>query len=149
MTQSLGLGLPVAGQAVRWSGYLVPPRSDNYTLSVLLLHASASVYIDGLLVFDSGDGSGDGAGSGAGTGTGTGAGGGIQLTLPLAAETPYEIEVSASVAPAAYNFPVSLELVWSTPTVKQHRVPQFFLYPDGAEDLAGAPFPVAVNQPIP
>jgi hypothetical protein len=118
-------GLSV-GQSVLWEGYLTTPRTDAFSLTLKAEHISGLIYLDGELVFDSSSG--------------------VQVALLLRDDAAYALRVEASVAPQAFNRPVSLKLVWSTPTVKQHAVPRFFLY-SGAADVAFSPFNVAVNAP--
>lgn len=127
-TDGHSIGMVSTGQFVRWEGYVVPPRDDQYTFLALTVHMNASVYIESELVFDT---SAD-----------------IALVIHLLPDVAYEIRIEAQVLPMAYNMPVSIELVWQTPTVKQSQVGQFFLYPS-AENLAYSPFPVIVDGHIP
>jgi hypothetical protein len=118
-------GLSV-GQSVRWEGYLTTPRTDAFSFSLKAVHITGLVYLDGELVFDSASG--------------------FQASMLLRDDAAYALRIEASVMPQAYNRPVSLELTWQTPTVKEHVVSRFFLY-SGAEDVAFSPFNVSVNAP--
>ena len=146
------IGDPGSGQSVRWSGFIVPPRTDTYTFRALLTHMNATVYVDDVLVFDSSsEQSGLGhesLGTGSSSSSSSAAATSSVVPIALAKETSYEIEVFAWVSPASYFLPVAIELVWETPVVVQQRVQQFFLYP-GALELASSPYPVAVDGPVP
>ena len=41
------------GQSVLWTGFIVPPRSEDYSIQLRLVGMSGSIYIDNVLVFDS------------------------------------------------------------------------------------------------
>jgi hypothetical protein len=114
---------------------------------------NATVYVDGVLVFDSSSSSSSSSeqlGRDQGGVPSSSSSSSATTTVPsvLVAETAYEIEVFAWVNPASYFQPVAIELVWETPVVVQQRVQQFFLYP-GALELASSPYPVAVDGPVP
>lgn len=111
------------GQAIQWNGFLVSPRSDEYTFAVWARHLNASVYLDSALVFDSAH----------------------QITQPatLTQFASYEIRVEAVVSPQAFNAPTALTLAWSSPTVLWTVVPGFYLY-DSAIEVPLSPFPVRV-----
>ena len=46
-------GLRKTGQFIRWSGFLLSPRSDSFMFRVLAAKMATSLYIDNQLVFDS------------------------------------------------------------------------------------------------
>ena len=119
--------LKSAGQSVSWSGYVVTPRTDVYSFVASTVRMGASIWVDGRLVFDSAAG--------------------IAVSVQLTSEAAYEIQVDAAVD-ADSTGPVSIELRWFTPTVKETVVPAFFLY-EAAHDVAHSPFPVVVGEPIP
>jgi hypothetical protein len=131
--------LSVAGQSVRWEGYLVAPRSDTFRIVAAAQHLNASVYIDEVLVFDSLAG--------------------VTQPVQLVLDAAYAIRVIAS---SSANTGASgadsadsakdnggakwIDLRWSTATVREYTVPTFFLY-DSAAPIVHSPFAVTVAAP--
>jgi len=109
------------GSSVRWEGYLLSPRTDAFTLVVRSLYINASIFLDDELVFDSG-------------------GTGVSLPSALRLGAAYRIVVVASSDAAGAK---SAQLRWSSASIQEHTIPQFFLY-DSAAEVALSPFPVAV-----
>jgi len=85
----------------------------------------ASIYIDSNLVFDSKYN--------------------ISIPINLFAESVYRIIVEANTIPAEYSKPISIEMVWSTGTMRWSKVPSFFLY-DSATNIQNSPFHVTIGS---
>ena len=125
LSASKSIPLSGAGQSVRWDGYLVSPRSDVFQIAARARNLNVSVYLDDVLVFDS---------------IGT-----PSVPTALVLDAAYQLRIIATAEPVANSVVMerSVELRWSTPTVREYPVPQFFLY-DSAAEIALSPFPVAV-----
>jgi hypothetical protein len=122
------LELQNAGQSVQWTGFLVAPRTDKFSLFALTSRVNASVFLDGQLVHSSSMP-------------------GSLHPVALIANAAYAIRVVASaVAYGDYHHHAmarSVDLQWATPTIRPYTVPTFFLYPDAAE-VHFSPFSVTV-----
>jgi hypothetical protein len=112
------------GQTVRWDGYVIAPRTDTFSFATWLVHMNSTIYIDSVIVYDSLSM--------------------ISQPFDFAVDSAYEIVVEAIVSPEGHNAPVSIQLMWSTPTIKWTSVPSFFLF-DAASDIVLSPFPVTVT----
>ena len=115
----------LAGQSIRWDGYLLSPLTDTFQFACWMQHMDASIYIDSILVFDSKYN--------------------ISIPINLFAESVYRIIVEANTIPAEYSKPISIEMVWSTGTMRWSKVPSFFLY-DSAINIQNSPFHVAIGS---
>lgn len=115
---------PQTGQSVRWEGYLVPPRTARYTLTVAAQGVQAMIFIDSQLVFDSLSK--------------------ISRTVDMLASAAYAIKMIVTSAAGSAGMKTA-ELRWSSPSIRQTSVSQFFLY-DGAQEVAHSPFPVVVSS---
>jgi hypothetical protein len=113
-----------AGQSVRWSGYLVAPRSDSFHIVAVVQNLNVTVFLDSVLLFDNSLG--------------------LSNSISLVADASYALIVVASRDPSALQAVVSIDLRWSTAGVREHTVPTFFLF-DSAKEVALSPFPVRVN----
>lgn len=114
------------GQSVIWSGFLVAPRSDQFTFSADSNNLNVSVYLDDVLVFDNKRE--------------------LQsIPVTLKQSSSYAIRVEASSMKREENDLVYLDLLWSTPTVRSHSISEFFLYPK-ASNIGVGSFPVTVFQ---
>lgn len=113
-----------SGQSVIWTGFVSPPRSDIYQFAIRSVGMSGSVYIDGVLVFDTFQK--------------------ISESIDFLSQASYKIVVKASVDYAASMSPVSIDLLWKTRVVKWTKIPSFFLF-DSAEPVYMSPFPVMVG----
>jgi hypothetical protein len=115
-----------AGQSVRWSGYLVAPRSDSFRIVAAVENLKVTVFLDSVLLFDSWQG--------------------LANSVSLVADSSYALTVIASREPTALSEGggVSIDLRWSTAGVREHTVPTFFLF-DSAKEVALSPFPVRVD----
>lgn len=133
-SHALGNGMFVpltgAGQSVRWDGYLVSPRTDTFHLVARANNLNVSVYLDDVLVFDTFAG--------------------IDEPVKLVLDAAYHLRLVASshnnqalLQQGEENVSKSIDLRWSTPTVREYPVPTFFLY-DSAQDVVLSPFPVTV-----
>lgn len=111
------------GSYVRWDGFVVAPRTEEFLFTVQTVNLNATVYIDSFLVFDSAKS--------------------LSFPISLVFGSAYTIAVTASSSPNRYNAPASLTLLWSANTLRQSVVDQFFLF-DSAEEIPLSPFPVAV-----
>lgn len=117
-----------AGQSVRWDGYLVSPRTDVFHLVARARNLKVSLYLDEVLVFDTAMA--------------------ISEPVKLVLDAAYRIRIVAS----SHNNLIggqelvakSIDLRWSTPTVREYPVPAFFLY-DSAQDVVLSPFAVVVD----
>jgi len=118
--------LSKGGQSIRWDGYLISPRNDYFGIVARSINLNSSVYIDDVLVFDTVSG--------------------ISASVAMLQDSAYHIRVVTSAAPTLNQAPVarSIDLRWSTATVRENPIPQFFLY-DSAEEIALSPFPVNVT----
>jgi hypothetical protein len=128
----------MAGQYIRWDGYLVPPRSDEFRLKIVGDRINATIYVESVLVFDSHVVSGGGDGDGDGIGIGL-----IEYPVSLMDSSAYRVTVEVSIAPSEQSFPSSMKLLWSTPSNKWSIIPGYFLY-DSADAISFSPFPVEV-----
>lgn len=123
MSLSPVLNLVEMGQSIRWTGFLIAPRTDNFRLTMVVRNLNATIYFDNALVFDSWTQ--------------------ISYEVSLIQHSAYalRIEVATNVL---HEIEVSGSLLWSTPSVRQHPVSTFFLYTD-AEDFPLSPYPVVVS----
>lgn len=115
----------LAGQSIRWDGYLLSPKTDTFEFACWMQHMDASIYIDSTLVFDSSYN--------------------ISIPINLFAESSYRITIEANTIPNQYSKPISIELVWSTGLMRWTKVPSFFLY-DSATVIQNSPFHVQVGN---
>lgn len=111
-----------SGQSIRWEGYLVSPRTDIFTISADITNANATIFIDSVLVFDNW--------------------GSVSLPLTFVADAAYELRIVLKSA-IQDALPVSINLIWSTPSVRRHSISQVYLYPQ-ANNVHLSPFPVIV-----
>ena len=125
LDSSSTIPLKITGQSIRWDGYIVAPLTDTFQFACWLQHMDASVYIDSSLVFDSKYS--------------------ISTPIALLADSAYRIVVEANIVPAEYSKPVSIELAWSTGTIRLSKVPSFFLF-DSAFDVQNSPFHVQIGD---
>ncbi len=69
---------------------------------------------------------------------------GLAEKFSFVAEAAYEIVITATVAAQRAPGAVSVDFTWRSDTVREHTVPQFFLF-DSAQEIALSPFPVSVS----
>jgi hypothetical protein len=121
------LHMMIAGQAIQWSGYLVAPRTDRYSISMTLKNMNASIFLDHILIFDNIAG--------------------ILNPVNLIQNAAYRIRVEAGTRIQSdwISLALSATLVWSTENMRLHPISQFFLYSRFAE-LPLSPFPVVVSD---
>ena len=121
-------------QSIRWSGYLLAPRSDLYNISVEAENVHAQIFLDELLVYDASHISFKSSTKF------------VEVPTELQAGSAYAIRIIAKISNTigSTNAAVSINLVWSTPTVPFHSISEFFLYPD-AYEIPFSPFPVHVH----
>jgi hypothetical protein len=123
----MGKAVPVSsgGQSVRWVGYIVSPRTDYFTIVARTQNLDVSIYIDDALVFDTVAG--------------------LSQPVSMLQDAAYRIRVVAAVGAneGSAEMTRSIDLRWSTYTVREYPIPQFFLY-DSATEIALTPFPVVV-----
>ena len=115
----------LAGQSIRWDGYILSPLTDTFRFACWMQHMEATIYIDSTLVFDSISN--------------------ISVPIDLLAESTYKIIIEANILPAEYSKPVSIELAWATGTMRWSKIPSFFLY-DSATNIQNSPFHVAIGS---
>lgn len=130
-TPTTGNTLAFSSGYIRWSGYLVSPRTDIFTFAVHTKHLNATVYIDSGLVYDSVTG--------------------ITNSVALTTNAAYQIVVEAwinALSSAAPYEAAFIELVWSTPVIQPPAlINRYYLY-DSANEIAYSPFPVNVNATL-
>jgi hypothetical protein len=121
-------------QSIRWTGYLVSPLSDLFTISVQTENLHVQVFLDQQLIFDNSPMSVFDLSPV------------VSRRVTLLQDSAYSIriigQISSSVA-AEMN-PVSLNLGWSTNTVPFHTISTTYLY-SGADEIPFSPFPVQVQ----
>jgi hypothetical protein len=116
------------GQSVRWQGYLVAPRNDEFFIYANVQNMNVTIFIDQELVFDSLHN--------------------IRKSLPLTGLSAYEIIVLAQVRPTIMEKDViSIDLKWSSWNIQDQIISSFFLY-DSAEEVQFSPFQVEVSPDL-
>lgn len=129
LSQNNVVPLRQGGQSVRWDGYLLSPRNDVFYLVARAQNLNVSIYLDDDLVFDTLAG--------------------IEAPVRLVQDAAYHIRIIASAVAVrsdqagAVEVERAIDLRWSTATVREYPIPQFFLY-DSATEIALSPFPVVV-----
>jgi hypothetical protein len=132
-SDTVSVPLRGSGQFVRWTGYLVAPRTDDFKIFVRSTNANTTVHIDSQLVFDNIRA--------------------VKKSVSMVQDATYKIVVHARVESsiAAENEvfapPVGVQLVWSTVTIKEYEIPSFFMYPE-AQPVQLSPFPVNVSSAL-
>jgi len=114
----------LTAQSARWEGYLVAPKTDTYTFETAHRNVAVIVYVDEHLVLDSESDT--------------------VVSISLQRSVAYMIRVEAR-SSLTKPHEASLELLWSTPTLKPTRIPRYFLH-DSAKAVAFSPFPVSVTN---
>jgi hypothetical protein len=137
------VNLPVSsalGSGVIWTGYIVSPVSDNFTLTLMAFNLNASITCNGVLVYDQ-------AANKRPT---------TSIKSQFVANAAYEIVIRAYTTSSSVTTPQSqlhaqqpnkvpraLSLRWSTANMATRPVPGFYLYP-AAEEINLSPFPINV-----
>lgn len=118
--------LRAAGQSIRWSGYLVAPRTDLFFITAHTMNLNVTVYLDGKMVFD--------------THTTE------PLPVPFIVDAAYEIivEVKVESSLASSDLRRSIDLRWYTILLpRESTIPTFYMY-HAADEVVLSPFPVTV-----
>lgn len=123
--QSQILSLVRMGQSIRWTGYVVAPRTDTYRIAFdNVQNLNVTIYVDQRVVFDQAQA--------------------ISHPVSLVQHAAYAIRIEASTN-VVQGETLSGRLVWSTATVRPHPIASFFLYTD-AEEFPLSPYPVTVHD---
>jgi len=112
----------LTAQSLRLDGYLVAPKTDTFSFRAVARHVDVTIFIDDVLVFDTALG--------------------LSTAVPLLRGTAYLLRVEAR-SELAETHEASLEVLWSSPTLREARVPKYFLH-DKATSIAFSPFAVDV-----
>lgn len=120
-------------QSIRWTGFLLSPRSDVFNISAVVENMDVSIFLDEILVFEKHFLQPRNEAN-------------LLIPTALQAGSSYAIRIIAKIpsAIASQNLPVSINLGWSTAVVPFHGISSFFLYPY-ADEIPLSPFPVKVH----
>ena len=110
-------------QSIVWSGFVVIPLTDSYTLLALVRNMNATIQIDGEIVFDTYSN--------------------MVKSMNMVQNSVYSIRITG-ISSHKKRDPVSLSLMWSTSTMRQSVIPRTFLY-DSAEMVRFSPFLIKVT----
>ena len=112
------------GQSIRWEGYLVAPRTDDFQVYAHVKNMNVTIFLDSEMIFDSATS--------------------VMKTTSMSLFTAYQIRVVAQVSRGVTeNDEVSVDLRWSSWNIRDQVISQFFLY-DSATPVQLSPFPVEV-----
>lgn len=121
-------------QSIRWSGYLVAPRTDEFFITAITSNLHVSIFLDELLIYDNSP-------------SPTNASAPIVAkSVNMLTDAAYEIRIESKIFNdvAVNQDLVTIDLIWSTANVKPHSISTFFLY-DRAYEATLSPFPVTVD----
>lgn len=123
------------GQSIRWSGYLIAPRTDSEFAIFMQLNdddpstsrssVNVTIFLDQKLIFDSYRQ--------------------IQERVSLVAYAAYELRIVASsyyVISSAESIVMTLR--WSSTSIRSQPIATYYLYPT-AQEIPHSPFPVIVS----
>jgi hypothetical protein len=112
----------LTAQSLRLDGFLVAPKTDIFSFRSVARHVDVTIFIDDELVFD--------------------AVLGLSTAVPLLRGSAYLFRIEAR-SELAEAHEASLEVLWSSPTLRESRIPKYFLH-DKATSIAFSPFAVDV-----
>eukprot|EP00981_Chlorochromonas_danica_P000612 scaffold139_cov260-Ochromonas_danica.AAC.9 len=113
------------GQSVRWEGYLSAPRDDLFSIKANAVNMNVSIFLDEELMFDNWRQ--------------------ISRSRTLLTSSSYTLRIIATVDKSiASGETIAIDLRWSTPTLPERSISQFFLYEE-ATDVNHSPFPITVS----
>ena len=122
----LSIPLQTSGQAIIYNGYLVPPTSDNYEITIETVHTNVSIFVDSVLIYDTFNQ--------------------ISNSLQLQRNSAYQFRVIISSNKESYNNPIIAYLYWKTNSMKTKLIiSQYYLY-NNATEINYSPFPITITN---